>query len=624
MHKWRSCHRRNDRFGILLILSSFFFLTNNLNAQQEVNTDSLEKIYEGSRSKKKDLFILKELANNVIEPGKKLKYSQELVNTAKARDCTALVFTGYFQLGNAYQVKGDYSKALESYFKAADNTDSDQELGQINLVTGDVYSLSKNFERSVKYYDEAIQYFRGARDAQDSLYLGSGLFNAGDGYLKNNQLEKAFSYIREAGLIFDNLEFVKGSAYCIGTLGLIYAKQGENEKAEENIQEAIQKLEKVEDYAPICEFLTAMADIYTEKGDEAKALEFALLSRELATTYGFKNEIIESNRKLSEIYEKTGNIPESYKYYKEFIVYRDSVINVETAQDIAGLRADYEVAQKQAEFDLLNEKQKNQQLLLISIAVASFLIGLLAFGLYRRNRFINRTKLIIEKERNRSERLLLNILPEETAKELKKHGKVEAKKFASVTVLFADFKRFTFVAEKLPPERLIKTIDYYFSKFDEIMDKYGIEKIKTIGDSYMAASGLPFPSHDHASRMLLAAFELIEFVKNTKEKSLFDDADFEVRIGMNSGPVVAGVVGTRKFAYDIWGDTVNIAARMESHSEIGKINISENTYELIKDEFNCDYRGEVEVKNNRILKMYYVTGLSENISKEEVYTKQNT
>lgn len=618
MSRWRLIYSIKLGISNILILTFFLFLPSHLYSQQETSIEDMEKEYENSGAKKNDLSILYELSNEITEPNKKVKYSQELVRIAKAKDCTKYVFAGYFQLGNAYQVKGDYSKALESYFNAAENTDSDRELGQIKLVTGDVYSLSKNFERSVKYYDEAIQYFRGAQDAQDSTYLGSGLFNAGDGYLKNNQLDKAFSYIQEAGLIFDKLDFVKGAAYCVGTLGLIYAKQGENEKAEENIQDAIQKLEKEEDYAPICEFLTAMADIYTEKNDEAKALEFALLSRELATAYGFKNEIIESNLKLSEIYEKTGDISESYRYYKEFIIYRDSVINVETAQSIAGLRADYEVDQKQAEFDLLNEKQKNQQLVLISIAVALFLLGLLAFGLYRRNRFINKTSAIIEKERNRSDRLLLNILPEETAKELKKNGKVKAQKFASVTVLFADFKRFTLVAEKLTPERLIKTVDYYFSQFDRIMDKHGVEKIKTIGDSYMAASGLPFPSHDHASRILKAAFEMTEFVQETKDKALFDDADFEVRIGLNSGPVVAGVVGIKKFAYDIWGDTVNIAARMESHSEIGRINISENTYELIKHEFHCEYRGEVEVKNQRILKMYYVNAVKENIDKKAV------
>ena len=606
---------KNHRISYFLLILLYIFSFPCF-AQNQAAADSLEYIYEKANTQqKKDLGLLRRLAENQLEPNKKLKYAQELVEAAKSKDCTDLVYSGFLQIGNAYQSKGDYSKALESYFRAASNANTDQEAGIIKLTIGDVYSLTDNHPRAVNYYEEAIDFFRRTND---SIPLGSALFNAGDGYLKSNQLEKATTYIQDAQKIFTALNYEIGSAYCIGTLGLIYAKQGRNEAAEKNIQESIQILEKEEDYSPICEFLAGMSDIYLEKDQDSLALEFAKMSRDLAKTYGFKNEIISANLKLSQIYEKTGDIPESYKFYKEFITYRDSVLNVSTAQNIAGLRADYEVAQKQAEVDLLNEKQKNQQLVVISIAVASVLIGLLAFGLYRRNRFINRTRQIIEKERNRAERLLLNILPEETARELKKHGKVKAKKFASVTVLFADFKRFTLVAEKLPPERLIKTIDYYFSKFDEIMDKYGIEKIKTIGDSYMAASGLPFPSHDHAIRILLAAFEMTQFVKDTKERSLFDDADFEVRIGLNSGPVVAGVVGTRKFAYDIWGDTVNIAARMESHSDIGRINISEHTYELVKEEFDCEYRGEVEVKNNRILKMYYVNGIKEFAAREAV------
>ena len=600
---------------ILLLFMAFITWDCLPQQEDEVNVDSLEYIYENQPKKRKDPDLLKSLSLVHRDPSKKLKYSTELISIAKEINSERLLYIGYFQRGNAYQSTGDYSKALNSYFKAANNSTSDEQSGVIKITIADVYSLSENYERSVKYYEEAIEFLR---KTNNSDYLGFAIFNAGDGYLKTNQLEKATSYIKEAEEIFRAKDHNLGTAYCIGTMGLIYGRQGRFDEAEKNIQQAIQMLEKEEDYSPICEFLTGMAEIHEEKGQDSLALEFAMMSRDLAKTYGFKNEIIDANLKLSQIYEKTGNIPESYKYYKDFILYRDSVINVAAAQNIAGLRADYEVSQKQSEVDLLNEKQKNQQLVVISIAVASFLICLLAFGLYRRNRFIKKTSSIIEKERNRSDRLLLNILPEETAKELKKYGKVKAKKFASVTVLFADFKRFTLVAEKLTPERLIKTVDYYFSQFDRIMDKHGVEKIKTIGDSYMAASGLPFSSHDHASRILKAAFEMTEFVQETKEKALFDDADFEVRIGLNSGPVVAGVVGIKKFAYDIWGDTVNIAARMESHSEIGRINISENTYELIKDEFDCEYRGEVEVKNQRILKMYYVNSVKENIDKKAV------
>jgi class 3 adenylate cyclase len=149
-------------------------------------------------------------------------------------------------------------------------------------------------------------------------------------------------------------------------------------------------------------------------------------------------------------------------------------------------------------------------------------------------------------------------------------------------------------------------VDYYFSKFDEIMGRYGLEKIKTVGDAYMCAGGLPFPSKDHASQVVSAALEITDFVQKSKQAGNGVNNRLNVRVGINTGPVVAGVVGTKKFSYDIWGDAVNIASRMESNSESGQINISENTYQLIKHQFACKYRGEIATKNRGTMKMYYV------------------
>lgn len=238
-----------------------------------------------------------------------------------------------------------------------------------------------------------------------------------------------------------------------------------------------------------------------------------------------------------------------------------------------------------------------------------FLTLLLVIGLYRRYVFINKTNKIIEKEKNLSNSLLLNILPAETAVELKENGKVLAKKYECVTVLFTDFEGFTNYSENLSPEKLVESIDYYFSKFDDIIEKYDLEKIKTIGDSYMCAGGIPFKTEDHAYQIILAAVEIIDFVEQSKSRLLDNQINFKIRIGVNSGSIVAGIVGTKKFAYDIWGDTVNIASRMESNSETGKINISENTYQLVKNQFSCTYRGEIEVKNKGMMKMYFVENL---------------
>jgi class 3 adenylate cyclase len=211
---------------------------------------------------------------------------------------------------------------------------------------------------------------------------------------------------------------------------------------------------------------------------------------------------------------------------------------------------------------------------------------------------------------------LLNILPRETAIELKTKGQVQAKKFDSVTVMFADFVSFTKHSEHMSPEELVKNVGFYFSEFDRIMEKHKLEKIKTLGDAYMCAGGLPFISKNHAERMILAAFDILEFVESVKKCKHSDHVSdalhcWDIRIGINSGPVVAGVVGSKKFAYDIWGDTVNIASRMQTASESGMINIGENTYELIKNQYDCSYRGELEVKNKGIMKMYYVKGKKE-------------
>jgi len=399
----------------------------------------------------------------------------------------------------------------------------------------------------------------------------------------------------------------------LGNIGMIYAEQGKDDMAKNNINQAISILEELEDYSPISEYLIYMSDIYVNQNDLTTAFSYAKRSLELAKKYGLKKQISDANLKLSELYNQAGNVSESFKYYKNHILYRDSVNNIESVQQMANLRTDFEIQKKEDEIVVLEKEAVINQLqdkrnrnMTYASGVAAVLILFIALGIYRRYNYIKKTSFVIEEEKNRSENLLLNILPGEIALELKQKGKVKAKQFDLVSVMFTDFRNFTQHSQNLTPEKLVNSVDFYFSKFDEIIEKYGLEKIKTIGDSYMCAGGLPFPDEKHPTKILQAAFEIVEFVEASKKRTNKDIANFDIRIGINTGPVVAGVVGVKKFAYDIWGDTVNVASRMESASIPGKINISENTYKLIKDAFDCEYRGEIQVKNKGLMKMYFV------------------
>lgn len=214
----------------------------------------------------------------------------------------------------------------------------------------------------------------------------------------------------------------------------------------------------------------------------------------------------------------------------------------------------------------------------------------------------------IREEKKKSDELLLNILPEEVAEELKQRGSTDAKHFDHVSVMFTDFVDFTKAGERMTPQQLVDELHACFKAFDEISSRYHIEKIKTIGDAYLAVCGLPTEVEHHAENTIKAALDILQFMQERKKQ--LPDTTFDIRIGIHSGAVVAGIVGVKKFAYDIWGDTVNTAARMEQSGQPGKINISQATYELVNNKFNCTYRGEIAAKNKGDMNMYFVEGIA--------------
>lgn len=282
------------------------------------------------------------------------------------------------------------------------------------------------------------------------------------------------------------------------------------------------------------------------------------------------------------------NFKEAYDYY----------------QNVGDRKGMYWVSEwnKQIELKQADEDRATYQTMIIA-GIIVVLIGVILVMVWehKKQKSAN-AQLSVEKKK--SEELILNILPEQVAKELKEKGMSFANQYDPVTVILTDFVSFTTVAEKFSPNQLVGELNACFKAFDDMLDKYHIEKIKTVGDAYLCVSGLPGKNKNHAIDAVNFAIHMRDFM--LRRRNQLGDATFQMRIGIHTGGVIAGIVGTRKYAYDIWGDTVNTAARMEQNSEPGKINISHSTYELVKDRFACSYRGEIEAKRKGKLQMYFV------------------
>ena len=565
-----------------------------------------------------------------------------------------------FRKGKAYALKnigiveyyrGNFTEVFDFWTRSLDEFETMQDtLGIANLSSnvGVIYYDQGSYARALDYYLQSLRY---SEFLEDPVRISTALVNIGGVYTQLEEYDKAIRYYQQLEFYLDELDDPNiQSAYLLG-IGEVYSLSGEHQIALEYYLKALKTTKGTPDYAhnltmigkeeyvlgnrdlaisyydsayaiareanlplDLVQTRLAMGRIYMDENPR-KAIEIFEEGVFIAKSMAVNEDLKDIYEGMSQAYRNLGDYKNAYVYQEEFLKLKDSIFNIETDDKIRGLQFDFDLQKKEDEIGLLEKEaqiqdlqEKRQKTITWAISILLFFIGLLALSWYRRYKFTRETNKIIAEERDRSDNLLLNILPEETAQELKDHGKVRAKRFEQVTVLFTDFVGFTSYSQNLEPEELVDSVDHYFSKFDEIVERHGLEKIKTIGDAYMCAGGLPEPDDEHVYKIIEVAFEFIRFLEESKSEMKKNITPFDVRIGLNTGPVVAGVVGTKKFAYDIWGDTVNVASRMESNSEPGRINVSQNTYELIKDRYECQYRGEIEVKNHGSMRMYFVLG----------------
>jgi adenylate cyclase len=565
--------------------------------------------------------------------------------------------TNLLNLGSIYLAHGNYNNALNNYLQSLKLFEEIGEKKKISLAIGNIgiiYQFQGNSAKALAYY---LRSSKICEEIGDKEGIARNMINIAIIYGDQGDNAESMDYLQRSLEIYEEIRDMKVISTILGNIGTIYRNQKDYPKAMEYCQRSLKISQEAGFKMQTAISLVQIGSLYSDQGDYTQALNHFLRSLNISQEIGDKqmssqaivcigltyyslanyNKAVDYCKQSLELSEEIGGLDKQknacsclYDAYKamgkgnEALVYlekmnmlNDSLHAEETGQKLQQMEFAKQMLQDsiaQAETDRLvleahqEEMRAEEKTRNLALGAGGFFI-LLAGGFYSRMRYIRKSRATLQVEKDRSENLLLNILPEEIAQELKIYGKAEARDFDLVSILFTDFKGFTEASAKMSAGDLVSEINFCFEAFDGIMEKYGIEKIKTIGDAYMAAGGLPVPTDDSVKNTVLAALEMQAFI--SKRKSEMDTADkpaFEMRVGIHTGPVVAGIVGVKKFQYDIWGDTVNTASRIESNGEAGKVNISQATYELLKDDpqFAFESRGKIEAKGKGEMEMWFV------------------
>ncbi|MEZ4759732.1 MAG: adenylate/guanylate cyclase domain-containing protein [Flavobacteriales bacterium] len=547
------------------------------------------------------------------------------------------IASSHSNLGILRQQLGDLPGAMRHYDHALHLLDSLEAKGaDVNAKIAAVQNSIGMAHETQKNSADALLWFRRAEERYEREGPGSSMANtlsnignalqrlaveADESHARDSLMVLAQQYHDRSLKVREGLDDRRGVANSLNNIAVNLQQQAlwsavDSERkallmqAEGRFRESASMAEAVGDRQSLANTWGNLAENLVLQDRAAEAVRFGERALALGRSIDHAESIQRAAGNLHAAYKRLGRTGPALAMHELYVAMRDSVLNEENTRNMLRQQYAYDYAQREAllvaeqeKRDALAAEELRRRNVQRNAFIGGFLLMLALAGtfLFQRNR--------INKEKHRSEELLLNILPGEVADELKEKGEAEARMIDQVTVLFTDFKGFTAMSEKLTPKELVRDLHECFSAFDRICEKHGLEKIKTIGDAYMAAGGLPSPNTTHASDVVHAALAMRDFIAEGKRHKIEKGLPyFEIRIGLHTGPVVAGIVGVKKFSYDIWGDTVNTASRMESSGEVGQVNLSGTTHALVKDQPGLSFtpRGRVQAKGKGELEMWFV------------------
>ncbi|HZI52709.1 MAG TPA: adenylate/guanylate cyclase domain-containing protein, partial [Chitinophagaceae bacterium] len=514
-------------------------------------------------------------------------------------------------IANVYAIRGSEEKALEYALRSltiAEKLGNKlRVLSSLNAVAIIYYGKNETKDKALEYLLRALPL---AEELNDSSSYGTISENIGEIYSNKKDYKEAEEYFNRSISHADG----EVTAFAYNGLGKLNLEQGKYPEALNYHQKALKISEELESKPNIIKSLDGIGNIYAKQNDFKSALEYYKKAAAIGEELKLAHDLEVIYDELADTYFALNDYKNAFKYKKLYSGIKDTLYTSDIRNKLGSLQFDFDMKKKDGEITLLAKDKAltDQTLKRQKLAKNAFLAGLIlafiiALLIFRGYRVKVKTNKILDKQKDEIEHLLLNILPKEVANELQRNGVSKPRHFQEVSILFTDFKGFTSIADKMSPGDLVEELNECFIAFDGIIEKYDLEKIKTIGDAYMCAGNIPSPDPGHARKIIKAALDIQEFVERYNVRRAEKNLEaWEIRIGVHIGPVVAGVVGKKKYAYDIWGSAVNIASRMESNGTPGKVNISADTYEIVQGWFECSYRGKIYAKNLGDLDMYYV------------------